>query len=135
MTRIKDDKCCANCLYLPAYEPCFKCHMCKEYSSWQLNKDFDEKNIPKREKQMDNLYRFRVDNEGTAGYFLDADGHIVVAYNKPGSKQGYDFKNDGSGVAREMDRRCNLYNREHLDKLQNMQIESRKIRKNDILLH
>ena len=66
---------------------------------------------------MENNYRFSVRPENNRLLHLDKNGQIAILYHQPNHREEYDFIGEPDQAARELARRVELYNREHLEKL------------------
>ena len=79
---------------------------------------------------MKNKYCFKVNNRAINFLYLDKTGHLTILYDSPDGEKGmdkyYDFTGEPEEAAREAARRVELYNREHLQKLGDMEIDYRE---------
>ena len=80
---------------------------------------------------MKNKYRIEVSTENIRVLLLDENGQLEIIYNRLGNgNAGFDFDAEPEEAAREASRRGQLYDREHFEKLGDIDIDCLDVIKN-----
>lgn len=79
---------------------------------------------------MKTKYRISVAAKNLYCLLLDENGQLVIVNNEPGcGKYGYDYEAEPDRAARETARRVELYNREHLYKIIEVEADALDVKK------
>jgi hypothetical protein len=69
------------------------------------------------------MYKFDIIPKMVRCLQLDKNGQLVIHYQAPNGKEEYDFCSTPDQAAREAARRLELYNREHIEKIGDIEID------------